>query len=464
MGILIKNGTIVTAVDEYKADILVEGEKITAVGNNVDGRAGEVMDATGLYVLPGGVDQHTHFALSLGETMARGFETTNAAIVGGTTTIVDFAPTLAGMTIKDSVVQHGEEHAAGKAMVDYAFHAVIMDATDALFEEIPTLPEVGVSTIKLLMAYKGTPYYSDDSIVFRALQAAKKSGVTTMVHAENADVIDVLQKQCVANGQFEPQYHAVSRPPLAEAECTARAISLAAIAEAPLFVVHCSCIGAMTAIRDAYMRGIPVYGETCPHYLTLSVDCLSKLNFEGAKYVCSPPLRSPEHHEALWEALQKGWLQVVGSDHCGLDWKQQKHRGRDDFTKIPNGVPGVENRLAVLWTYGVEKGRITRQRLVDVFATAPAKVNGLFPKKGQISIGSDADLVLFDPTWNGVMSVKNSLQGSDYCAYEGMEQKGRVEKVFLRGELVVTGGAYVGKKGQGQFIKSAPFGLCYAGM
>jgi dihydropyrimidinase len=217
----------------------------------------------------------------------------------------------------------------------------------------------------------------------------------------------------------------------------------------------------MEAIRDAYNRGIPVFGETCTHYLVLDTENLAKPDFEGAKYVCSPALRSEMHRNALWDAIKKGWLKCVSSDHCGFDWKEQKHLGKDDFTVIPNGAPGLENRLAVLWTYGVEKGRISRQKFVELFATAPAKINGLFPRKGHIGIGGDADIVIFDPDFKGVMSVKNSLQGVDYCTYEGMEQIGRVEKVFLRGKLTVDNGIFIGQAGQGEFIKGRPFGLAY---
>ena len=311
------------------------------------------------------------------------------------------------------------------------------------------------------MAYKGHPYHCDDDSVFKALQASKENGVTIMVHAENADVIDVLQKQLLSEGKTGPYYHAVSRPPLVEIEATQRAINLAAMAGAPLFVVHVTCKESMEAIRDAYIKGIPVFGETCTHYLVLDTANLAKPDFEGAKYVCSPALRSETHRQALWEAVKKGWLKCVSSDHCGFDWKEQKHLGKDDFTVIPNGAPGLENRLAVLWTYGVEKGRISRQKFVELFATAPAKINGLFPRKGHICVGADADIVVFDPDFKGVMSVKNSLQGVDYCTYEGMEQIGRVEKVFLRGKLTVDDGEFIGRLGQGEFIKGQPFGLAY---
>ncbi len=464
MSLLIKNGTIVTAIDEFKADVLVEGEKIAAIGHALDGRAKDVVDAGGMFILPGGVDQHTHFALPFGGTFTRGFETTPAAAVGGTTSIVDFVPQPPGMMLVDSVAKHIEEQADGKTAVDYAFHGMVMDVSDALFDEIPNLADQGIPTLKLFMAYKGTPFMVDDATLYRALVAAKKAGVTIMVHAENGDVIDVLQKRCVAANEVEPKYHAVSRPPAVETEATARAIAMASMAEAPIFIVHVSAKEAMWAIRNAYAAGQPVYGETCPHYLTLGVENLAKPDFEGAKYVCSPALRTSDHHEALWESIQKGWLQVVGSDHCGFDWKQQKHMGRHNFTKIPNGAPGVENRLAVLWTYGVETGKLSRQRLVDVFATAPAKFNGIFPRKGNIQVGADADIVLYDPKWQGPMSVKGSLQGVDYSPYEGMKQIGRPEKVFLRGQVVVDGGQFVGRKDQGQHIKGEPFGAAYAGV
>lgn len=464
MGILIKNGTIVTACDEYLADILIEGEKVVQIGKNLDNSGHTLVDAQGMYVLPGGVDQHTHFNFSFLTATVRGFETSNAALIGGTTTVVDFANQKIGWSVKDSIDEYIENKIVGKAMCDYALHGVVFDPNEALFKEISKLPEIGVPTIKLFMAYKGHPYHCDDDSVLKALQASKDAGVTIMVHAENAEVIDVLQKQCLAAGQVEPKYHAVSRPPLVEAECTQRAINLAAMAEAPIFIVHVTCKEAMEAVRDAYIKGIPAFGETCSHYLVLDEDNLSKPDFEGAKYVCSPALRTIEHRDALWTAIKKGWLKCVSSDHCGFDWKEQKHLGINDFTKIPNGAPGLENRMAVLWTYGVEKGRISRQKFVDLFATAPAKINGLFPRKGHIGIGSDADIVLFDPNWKGVMSVENSLQGVDYCSYEGMEQIGKVEKVFLRGKLTVDEGKFIGKQGQGQFIKGDPFGLVYQEM
>ena len=463
MAILVKNGTIVTATDQFKGDLFIDQEKIKAIGSGLEGRAKEVINAEGKYIFPGGIDGHTHFSLPFMGTSTAGFETTAAAVVGGTTTIVDFVPQPQGMSLLDSVAKHREEKADGKSAVDYGFHAMVMDVQKSIFAEPPALIKAGIPTIKLFMAYKGTPFICDDATVFQMLQKTKEVGMLMMVHAENGDVIDVLQKQLLAEDKTDPRYHAVSRPPVVEAEATLRATMLAKAADAPIFVVHVSCVEAMTAVRDARQQGIAAFGETCPHYLTLSIENLAKPNFEGAKYVCSPPLRESWHQEHLWKALQEGWLQVVGSDHCGFKWKGQKEMGRGDFTKIPNGAPGVENRLAILYTYGVLPGKISLQRMVDVFATAPAKFYGLYPQKGSISIGADADLVIFDPKYSGKISVKKSMQGLDYNTYEGFNQKGRAEKVFLRGKLSVDQGKFVGQKGQGKFVKGEPYGLAYAG-
>ncbi len=461
MKIMIKNGTIVTAVDEFRADLLIENEKIAAIGSSLEIQADEVVDAEGLYVLPGGVDQHTHFNFTFKTATVRGFETSNAALAGGTTTIVDFANQEMGKSLKESIDKYNENKVAPKAMCDYSFHGVVFDANDSLFEEIPNLPEIGVPTLKLFMAYKGMPYHCDDDSVFKALQASKEAGVTIMVHAENADIIDVMQKQCLARGEVDPIYHAVSRPPIVETECTQRAISLAEAADAPLFVVHVTAKEAMETIRDAYSRGIPAFGETCTHYLVLDTENLAKPNFEGAKYVCSPALRSKNHRDALWTAVQKGWLKCVSSDHCGFNWAEQKHLGKGDFTSIPNGAPGLQDRLQVLWTNGVETGKISRQRFVDLWATAPAKICGLFPQKGTLTVGSDADVVLFDASDRGLISVSDTFHGVDYNSYEGMEFIGKPKKVYLRGQLTFEDGNFLGKEGQGRFIKGKPFGLCY---
>lgn len=463
MRTLIKGGTLVTSNDSYRADLLIDGEKIAAIGSGLDGMAESVVDVTGRYVLPGGIDAHTHFKLPFMGTHTRGFETTPAAIVGGTTCIVDFSPQFPGLGLLDSIHKHREEEAEGRSAVDFAFHAMVMDAQESIYSEAPALVKAGVPTIKLFMAYKGTPFYCTDNIIFRMLQETRKVGMLINLHAENAEMIFEMQRQCLAAGQTEPKYHAVSRPEVVETEATRRAAQLAKAARAPVFIVHVSCLEAMAAIREGRQDGIAIYGETCPHYLTLAVDNLAKPGFEGAQYVCSPALRDPRHFDPLWAALQNGWLQTVGSDHCGFNYKEQKEMGRDDFTKIPNGAPGVENRLAILYTYGVLTGRLSLERLVEVFATAPAKFNGLYPRKGALLSGADADLVIFDPDWQGTISVKNSLQGVDYSAYEGFAQKGRAEKVFLRGRLVVDEGRHVGQLGQGKFIERTPYGLAYQG-
>lgn len=458
---LIKNGTVVTACDEFKADIHVKDGKIEAVGRDLSVPGAQVLDAAGMYVLPGGIDQHVHFSFEYKGSRVRGFETSHAAAVGGTTTVIEFVNQQQGKGLLESMEEYKAAWAEGKARVDYNFHGIITDPRDEVFGEMDDLVAAGYTTIKLFMAYKGMFFHADDDAILKALKAARKAGITIMVHAENADAIDVLQKELVAAGKTDPYYHAVSRPPLVEAEATRRAIYLARMAEAPLYVVHVSCREAMEEIRQARTAGLPVFGETCSHYLVLDESCLARPDFEGAKFVCSPALRTPDHQEALWEALNLGWLNAVSSDHCGFDWKNQKHMGRDSFVNIPNGAPGMENRLPVLWTYGVETGKISRQKLVDLYATAPAKNTGIDHCKGRLAVGYDADIVIFDPAWRGVMSAQRSLHGVDFTPYEGMEQKGRPHQVLLRGELIVDNGAYVGEAVPGRQVKGKPYGNSY---
>jgi dihydropyrimidinase len=461
MRTLIKNGTIVTAVDEFVGEVLIEEEKIIAVGKNLDTMAEHIIDAKGKYVLPGGVDQHVHYSFEFKGERVRGFETSNAAVAGGTTTVVEFVNQEQGKGMADTIFEMDKHDVAPQAMADYSYHAVVCDPVDKTFEEIPDLPSRGISTVKLFMAYKGMPIHSDDEALYKALKAAKEAGVTVMVHCENADVIDHLQKKLVAEGKTEPYYHAVSRPERVELEATQRVINLAALAGAPVYIVHVTAGSVMKAIRTAKNEGLPVYGETCIQYLTLDADDLAKPNFEGAKYVMSPALRTKADQEELWEAVDNGWLNAVSTDHCGFDWKSQKHMGKDDFTNIPNGAPGVEDRLGILWTYGVHAGKISRQRFVDLFATTPAKNMGLDHCKGHIGVGMDADIVLYDPNQTSVISHENSLHGVDYSLFEGYKQEGKVDKVFLRGKLVVDNGKFIGKKGDGKFIPGKPFALCY---
>ncbi|RDW16706.1 dihydropyrimidinase [Oceanobacillus chungangensis] len=457
MRLLIKNGNILSTEGEYKSDIYVEGEKIVAIGKDLNYDADQIVDATGKYVFPGGVDEHVHY----GSFGTLDFNTSNAPVVGGTTTIVDFPNQIEGRSIRDSV-NAANEKAKDVAMVDYAFHGMVMYPTEDLFDEILTLPDAGISTIKFFMAYKGTPYMVNDDWIFRALQVAKEAGVTVFLHAENGELVSLLQKQLISEGKTDPIYHAASRPPIVEAEATRRAIYMAELADSPLFFVHVSTKESMEAIRDAYESGLSIYGETCTHYLTLTEESLAKPNFEGAKFVCSPALRKEEHVDALWQAVQKGWLKAVGSDHAANvgGFEVDKKKGIHDFTKIPNGCPSAQDRLALLWTYGVETKKITKEKFVELFATNPAKVVGL-PGKGQIAIGYDADIVIFDPEYRGKITVEESYHQSDYNTFEGMEMIGRPEKVYLRGQLTAENGKFVGRKGQGKYIKAKPYGLCY---
>ena len=458
---IIKNGTIVTASDEYKADLGIKDGKIAVIGASLPEDGAEVIDASGKYVLPGGVDQHVHFSFVYNGAAVRGFETSAAAAAGGTTTMVEFVNQEQGKSIAASIQDYESERVAGKAAVDYSFHGVLTDASEATYKEIPRLPDIGVPTIKLFMAYKGASYHADDAAVFRSLQESKEAGVTIMVHAENADAIDVLQQQLLAAGETSPYGHALSRPPLVEVEATQRAIALALLADAPLYVVHVSAKGAMEAIREAKAKGARICGETCTHYLALDTENLAKPDFEGAKYVCSPALRGKEHREALWQAVEAGWLDAVSSDHCGFDWGIQKHMGEGNFTKIPNGCPGLQDRLAVLWTEGVGADRISRSKLVSLYATKPADVCGIGHVKGRLSVGYDADITVYDPAGEYTITNESRLHGVDFDPYEGYVQKGRVDTVLLRGETLVRGGEYTGSRSDGLFVPGKPFGAAY---
>lgn len=463
MSVLIKNGTVVTAENEFNADIYVEGESICAIGTNLDIAADEIIDAAGKYVFPGGVDQHVHFSFTYKGSKVRGFETSHAAAVGGTTTLIEFVNQVQGKGLVESIDEYRKTDAEGIAMVDYAFHSVMTDPRPEVIADIPKLAEAGYPTMKLFMAYKGMFFHADDDAILKALFKGKEAGITVMVHAENAEMIDVLSKQLIAEGKTAPYYHAVSRPPVVEAEATRRAIYLAELADAPLYVVHVSAKEALEEIKQAYGRGQAVFGETCAHYLVLDREDLNRPGFEGAKYVCSPALRTEEHREALWKAVERKWLNAISSDHCGFDYEQQKHMGfgeGNSFADIPNGAPSLQNRLNILWTYGVCEGKLSKSRFVDLFATMPAKINGL-EKKGQLSVGFDADIVIFDPNYAGTISVVNNLEGVDYCPFEGFAQKGRAETVFLRGNKVVEKGTYIGTKGQGKFVPGKPFGHAY---
>ncbi|MCM3728649.1 dihydropyrimidinase [Neobacillus cucumis] len=460
---IIKNGCIVTASETYYADILIEGEKITGIGGQMEIEGAPIIDAEGLYILPGAVDEHTHMSMPNGENgeiLSMPWETdTIAAATGGTTTIVDFAIQEKGATLRETI-QKWKDRANGNTAIDYSMHIAITDLTEEIIEEIPSAVEQGVSTFKLFMAYKGDKMV-DDATLFRVLQKSKQVGGLVMVHAENGEVISLLQEQLINEGKTEPIYHAVSRPLEIEAEATRRAIALAKVTEAPIFIVHVSGEEAAEEIRRARSNGQPVYGETCPHYLFLDQSYLELPNFEGAKYVCSPPLREKYHQEKLWDAISEGTLQCIGTDHCSFNFKEQKHLGFDDFTKIPNGGNGIENWIQMLYTYGVKQGKISLNQLVELTSTNPAKFMGLFPKKGTIVVGSDADLVLFDPSIKLNISAANQKQGSDYNFYEDFAIQGSPRHVMLRGEVIVENGRYTGDLAQGEFVKAEPYGEAY---
>lgn len=460
MRTLIKNGTIVTTENEFKADVLINGTKIEAIGRRLNAEADEVIDAADMFVLPGGVDQHAHFSFEFMGEKTKGFETTNAAALGGTTTVIEFVNQEQGKGLVETVEAYRKEKVDGISMVDYNFHPVITDPSPETFKDIKNLPEAGYPTVKLFMAYKGQFFHSDDEAVTNALLEAKDAGVTVMVHAENADLIELMQKKAIAEGNTAPYDHALTRPPIVETEATERAINLARFAEAPIYIVHVTTAGAVNAIKRAREEGLPVYGETCTQYLLFDKEDLAREDFEGSKFVCSPALRDEEDQEYLWKSLKDGWLNAVSSDHCGFTFDQKK-MGLDDFRLIPNGTPGLENRLPMLWTYGVETGKITRSELVDYYAATPARNNGLDYRKGFLAPGYDADVVIYNPNVKKEVTLEDSLNGLDYTAYEGFNQIGECNAVFLRGMQVVKDGKYVGEEGQGAFIKGTAFGTAF---
>ncbi len=456
MKTLITNGTIVTAADMYRSDLLIEDEQIVLIGPNLGNLidVDTVVDAAGKYIMPGGIDVHTHLSMPFGGTVScDDFYTGHrGAAFGGTTAHVDFSIQAAGKGLKETIDDWQQNRADGNAVIDYGFHVAITDLTEAVMEEIADLPKYGVTTIKLFLAYKDV-LQVDDTTLFRAFQKAGENGVLTMIHAENGDVIDILIQKALAAGNTSPLWHALTRPPEAEAEATNRAIRLASMAEAPVYIVHLSECGALDALTQARARGEMAYAETCTQYLFCTKDDLDRPDFEGAKYVCSPPMREPEDSEALWQALQNGELSVLSTDHCPFNFAEQKVLGKDDFSKIPNGCPGIEDRLMVFYEHGVNSGRISLNRFVELNATNPAKLMGMYPQKGTLAIGSDADIIIWDPEAKHTISAATHHMNIDYNLFEGMEVKGKPEKVYSRGRLLVDGDEFLGEKGSGKFIK-----------
>ena len=453
MSVLIKNGNIITASDNYVADILVEGDKIRIIGTHLAAQADKTIDATGKYVIPGGVDPHTHLDFPFGGTVTSDdFRTgTIAAAVGGTTSIVDFAVQQRGNALSQAL-EMWHAKAEGKTAIDYGFHMIILDMPDSRLPELDDMVRQGVTSFKVFMAYPGAVMV-DDATIFKTLTRSADNGAFVCFHAEHGQVIDVLVKQALAEGKTAPKYHASTRPPITEAEATHRAIRMAEVAGAPIYFVHLSCAEALEEVQAARASRNYVYAETCPHYLTLDSSLYDQEGFEGAKYVLTPPLREKWHQDVLWNGLKRGDLQVVSTDHCTFRFADQKAVGKDDFSKIPNGGPGIEHRLSMLYTRGVGSGVIDMNRLVQIFSTTPARLFGLFPRKGTIAVGSDGDIVIFDPEKESTISAKTHHMNIDYNMYEGMRVKGVPEAVLSHGSVVVEGGKYVGTPGDGRFLK-----------
>jgi dihydropyrimidinase len=463
MTTLIKNGTLITASETFQADILIENEKIICIGLELEAGSAQVIDATGKFITPGGVDPHTHFDLPMFGTVSSDDHYTGhkAAAFGGTTTVMDF------------VVQEpqGFKHSvdlwmkkAEKAAIDYSFHMNLTKFEDGIAQEIPALVEMGITTLKVFTAYNGR-LRIDDGSIFRALRIAKENGMLVMAHCENGDVIDTLIPEALAAGHVTPEWHARTRPAWGAVEATLHVAAMAEQAGAPVYIVHMNAGGEVDMLKYMRERGVKVMGETCPQYLFFTIDHLRRP--DGAKWVCSPPMRTEQDNARLWEGLHDGTLQTIGTDHCPFFFDGTKpilyegkeisipgkELGRDDFTKIPNGLPAVGDRLPILWTYGVRAGKISANQFVALTSTNPAKIFGLYPRKGALIPGSDADMVIWDSEKRVKYGVAHSRHRADYNLFEGWEVVGMPEKVFLRGKLIVDGENWLGKAGQGQFLK-----------
>ncbi len=458
---LITGGTVISASGAQASDVLIDGEVVAALGRpghfaDIASTCDRVIDASAKYVLPGGIDVHTHMEMPFGgtsasDTFASG---TVAAAFGGTTSIIDFALQRTGEDVRDGLAAWHAK-AAGNCAIDYGFHQIIGGVDDAALEAMTYLTEhEGVTSFKLFMAYPGV-FYSDDGQILRAMQRAGALGATIMMHAENGPAIDVLVAQALARGETEPRYHSLTRPVEMEEEATHRAIMLARVAKAPLYIVHMSAQEAVAAVALARDRGANVFGETCPQYLYLSLEeHLSKPGFDGAAYVCSTPLRSrgEGHHDALWNALRTNDLSIVSTDHCPFCMKDQKELGRGNFSKIPNGIGSVEHRMDLLYQ-GVVTGQIGLARWVELACTTPARMFGLYPRKGVVAPGSDADVVIYDPRGTTDISAATHHMNMDHSAYEGIHVDGRVHTVLSRGRVIVEGDAFTGSRGHGTFLR-----------
>ena len=461
MSVLINNGRIITAVDDYMGDVFIENETVTHIGKSLDMEADEILDASGKYLFPGGLDPHTHLDMPFGGTVsADDFETgTRAAAHGGTTTLIDFAIQPKGQSTLEALdTWHAK--AEGKTAIDYGFHMIITDLEDDRVHEMKMLADEGVTSYKLFMAYPGV-LYVDDGTIYRAMRTAGENGTVVCMHAENGIVIDEIVKIALAEGKTEPKYHALTRPTRMEAEGVHRAIAISEVAHVPVYIVHLSSSDALEQVMLARNRGVHAFAETCPQYLFLDHSYYEQDGFEGAKYVMTPALREKWNQDELWKGLRFGDLQSISTDHCPFCFKDQKTLGIDDFSKIPNGGPGVENRMSLVFNGGVNSGRISLNKFVELTSTAAAKTFGLFPKKGTIAVGSDADIIIFDPNRKETISINNACTHHmrvDYNAYEGFEVTGFTETVLSRGKIIIMDCEYKGKKGDGQFLKRGLYG------
>ena len=461
MSLLIKNGRIITAEQDYTADIFIEKDKITTIGTSLNIQADKIIDAKGKYIIPGGIDVHTHLDMPFGGTTSSDdFETgTRAAAFGGTTSIVDFATQPKGKSMREGL-DIWRQKAEGKATIDYGFHMIITDLPDERIPEMDEMVAEGVTSFKLFLAYPNV-LMVDDATIFKALKQSSKNGGLVCMHAENGMVIDNIVKETVAKGNLSPLYHALSRPAAAEGESTNRAIALAEMAGTPIYIVHLTCNDALEKVVNARDKGQRVFAETCPQYLYLSIEDIAKPNFEGAKYVFSPPVREKWNQEKLWSGLQKNDLQVVSTDHCPFNFVGQKDMGKNDFTKIPNGGPGLENRLHLMFQGGVNEKRISLNRWVELTSTNPSKIFGMYPQKGTIAPGSDADVVIWDPNKELTISAKSHHMRVDYSMFEGKKVKGDAETVISRGEVIVENKKFLGKAGRGNYIKRNTYGSAW---
>jgi dihydropyrimidinase len=464
--LLIKSGTLITASETYQADILVENGKITQIGQSLHVPDAEPVDASNKLVLPGGVDPHTHFDLEMFDTVASDnhYSGHKAAAFGGTTTAIDFV-VHEPQGFKHSVDLWFKK--AEKAAIDYSFHMNLTHFDENVAKDIPSLVEMGITTMKVFTAYNGR-LRLDDGSIFKALRIAKENGMLVMLHAENGDVIETLIPEALAAGHTSPEWHALTRPAWGAVEAGLRVAGMASVADTPLYIVHMNAAGEVDMLRYAREHGVKVMGETCPQYLFFTIDHLRRP--DGAKWVCSPPMRTEVDNARLWEGLAEGTIQTIGTDHCAFFYDGTepimyegqevaipgKELGADDFTKIPNGLPGVGDRLPTLWTYGVRAGKMTPNQFVALNATNPAKIFGLYPRKGALLPGSDADIVIWDPEKKVKYGVAHAQHRTDYNLYEGWELVGYPEKVFLRGELIVDNERWLGKRGGGQFLKRQP--------